>query len=51
MHRNFNISLPQLERVTTYKKFDCLTFLLFNPASKIARSKSTSYGKMPAPAG
>jgi hypothetical protein len=30
---------------------DCLRFLLFNPASKKARSKSKSYGKMSVPVG
>jgi hypothetical protein len=30
---------------------DCFTLLLFNPASKLATSKSSSCGKMPAPAG
>jgi hypothetical protein len=30
---------------------DCFTHLLFNLVSKLARSKSSSCGKMPGPAG
>jgi len=46
MHRNFNSSLPQLERVKYTETVDCFTILPFNPASNVARSKSSSCGKM-----
>jgi hypothetical protein len=49
--QTLRLACHSLKESQNTETVDCFTLLLCNPASKLARSKSSSYGKMSAPGG